>query len=60
MIQGDRDLSEERIAKLKDHLEAESAARAFAEGALQLARQERGGRRPDGDGQAAAKDGPPA
>ena len=60
MIQGDRDLSEERIAKLKDQLEAESAARAFAEGALQLARQERGGRRPDGDGQAAAKDGPPA
>ncbi len=60
MIQGDRDLSEERIAKLKDQLEAESAARAFAEGALQLARQERGGRRPDGDGQASAKDGPPA
>jgi crescentin len=45
----ERDQYEEKIFKLKEQLEAESAARAFADGALQSARQERGARRPDGD-----------
>jgi chromosome segregation ATPase len=49
MLQSERELFEERMAKLKDQLEAESAARAFTEGALQLARQERSGRRGDGE-----------
>ncbi len=54
---GERELYEEKIAKLKEQLEAESAARAFAEGALQSARQERGARRNDGEaGATNAKD----
>jgi hypothetical protein len=54
---------EERLAKLKEQLEAEQSARAFAEGGLQAARQERGSRRHDAEaavpGAAAPKD-PPA
>jgi crescentin len=42
---GERGLFEEKIAKLKEQFEAESAARTFAEGALQSAREERGARR---------------
>jgi chromosome segregation ATPase len=38
---GERELYEDKIAKLKEQLEAETAARAFSEGALQSARQER-------------------
>jgi len=53
MMQSDRDAFEERTTKLRDQLEAESAARAFAEGALHSARQDRNGRRPEGE---AAKD----
>ena len=56
-MQVEREAFEQRAAKLKDQLEAESAARAFAEGALQSARQDRGGRRPDGDGDAGDGDG---
>jgi len=57
----ERESFEERAGRLKDQLEAESAARAFAEGALQSARQDRGGRRPGGEPAAAAKDaGPPS
>jgi chromosome segregation ATPase len=44
-IDAERELFEERLAKLKEQLEAEQAARAFADGALQAARQERGSRR---------------
>ncbi len=58
IMQSERELFEERAAKLKDQLEAEAAARAFAEGALQSARQDRSGRRPEAD--AAATDAPPA
>ena len=43
----ERGLYEEKIAKLKEQLEAESATRAFAEGALQSARQDRGARHLD-------------
>ncbi len=60
MMQAERELSEEKAAKLKDQLEAESAARAFAEGALHSARLERGGRRLDGEPSAASQDGPAA
>jgi chromosome segregation ATPase len=42
---GDRALFEEKIAKLTEQLDAESAARLFAEGALRSARQERNARR---------------
>ena len=42
---GDRALFEEKIAKLTEQLDAESAARLFAEGALRSARQERSARR---------------
>ena len=42
---GDRALFEEKIAKLTDQLDAESATRLFAEGALRSARQERSARR---------------
>jgi chromosome segregation ATPase len=45
---GDRALFEERIAKLTEQLDAESAARLFAEGALRSARQERSARRQEG------------
>jgi crescentin len=57
-MSGERDLFEERLAKLKEQLEAEQAARAFAEGALQAARQERGSRRHDADGGVAAPKDP--
>ena len=40
----ERGLFEEKIAKLQQQFEAESVGRAFAEGALQSARQERGAR----------------
>ena len=46
---GERTLFEEKIDKLTEQLEAESAARLFAEGALQTAREERIARRQDGD-----------
>jgi chromosome segregation ATPase len=45
---GDRALFEEKIAKLTEQLEAESAARLLAEGALQSARQERAALRREG------------
>jgi chromosome segregation ATPase len=45
---GDRALFEEKIAKLTEQLDAESAARLFAEGALRSARQERSTRRQEG------------
>ena len=45
---GDRALFEEKIAKLTEQLDAESAARLFAEGALRSARQERNARRQEG------------
>jgi chromosome segregation ATPase len=41
----ERELTGERLGRLKEELDAEQAARAFAEGALQTARQERGSRR---------------
>ncbi len=49
MLLGEREAFEQKAAKLKGQLEAESAARAFAEGALQSARQDRSGRRPEGE-----------
>jgi crescentin len=56
-----REAFEERLTKLKEQFEAEQAARAFAEGALQAARQERGSRRHDAEGAgAAAPKDPPA
>jgi crescentin len=58
-MSSERGLYEERLAKLKEQLEAEQAARAFAEGALQAARQERGVRRQDADS-ATSKDPHPA
>jgi chromosome segregation ATPase len=45
---GDRALFEEKIAKLKEQLDTESATRLFAEGALRSARQERSARRQEG------------
>lgn len=45
---GDRALFEEKIARLTEQLEAESAARLFAEGAMQSVRQERTARRQEG------------
>ena len=56
----ERELAEEKLAKLKEELEAEQAARAFAEGALQAARQERGSRRRDAEAASGAqpKDSP--
>jgi crescentin len=58
---GEREAYEQRLAKLKEQLEAEEAARAFAEGALHAARQERGSRRQETDGIAAVqpKESPP-
>jgi chromosome segregation ATPase len=49
-----------RLAKLKEELEAEQATRAFAEGALQAARQERGSRRHDLDAPAPKEPPTPA
>ena len=46
---GELALFEEKIARLTEQLEAKSAARLFAEGALQTAREERSVRRQDGD-----------
>jgi len=40
---------EEKVAQLKEQFEAETAARSFAEGALQSARQERNALRQEGD-----------
>ena len=45
---GDRASLEAKIAKLTEQLDAESAARLFAEGALRSARQERSARRQEG------------
>jgi chromosome segregation ATPase len=50
---GDRALFEEKIAKLTEQLDAESATRLFAEGALRSARQERSARRQEGQDVAA-------
>ncbi len=57
-VLGERVAAEERVARLTEQLEAESAGRAFAEGALQTARQERGARR--GEAEAAAATPAPA
>ena len=55
---GDRALFEEKIAKLTEQLDAESAARLFAEGALRSARQERSALRQEGhDGAAEPRSG---
>ena len=51
-MEAERDEFQARLAKLKEQLEAEQAARAFAEGALQAARQDRGSRRHDAEGAA--------
>ena len=60
-MEAEREEVEARLAKLKEQLEAEQAARSFAEGALQAARQERGSRRHDSEGGApAAPKDPPA
>lgn len=56
----ERDLRDERINKLREQLEAESAARAFAEGALQSARQERAGWPRDTEAKSAAREDEPA
>ncbi len=58
-IGAEREAFEERLATLKEQLDAEQSARAFAEGALQAARQERGSRRRDEDAAAGPKE-PPA
>ena len=57
-ILGEREMYEEKIAKLKEQLEAESAALAFSEGALQSARRERGARLQDGDAGSAPDENP--
>ena len=41
----EREVTADKLAKLKEQLEAEQAQRSFAEGALHAARQERGSRR---------------
>src|ERR1700733_4355798 len=51
-MEAEREEVEARLAKLREQLEAEQAARSFAEGALQAARQERGSRRHDAEGAA--------
>ena len=53
-MEAEREEFEARLAKLKEQLEAEQAARSFAEGALQAARQERGSRRHETEGAAGA------
>ena len=55
---GDHVTLEERIARLTEQLEAETAARQFAEGALQSARQERSARRQEGDGVRSSTEAP--
>lgn len=57
---GERGVFEEKIAKLTQQVEAESAARTFAEGALQSAREERGARRQGAEAGSNAKDAPSA
>ena len=60
-LEGERAAFETSLAKLKEELEAERSARAFADGALQAARQERGSRRHEADGAGAgAPKEPPA
>ena len=60
-IEAEREAFEEKLAKLKEQLEAEQAARAFADGALQAARHERGSRRHETEGALpAAPKEPPA
>jgi crescentin len=49
----ERETFEASLTKLREELEGERSARAFAEGALQAARQERGARRHDGEGASA-------
>ena len=51
---------EEKIARLTQQFEAESAARTFAEGALQSAREERGARHQEAEAGSNAKDAPAA
>ena len=53
-METEREELEARLAKLKEQLEAEPAARSFAEGALQAARQERGSRRHETEAAAGA------
>ena len=48
-MDAEREEFEQRLAKLKEQLDAEQSARAFAEGALHAARQERGSRRHDAE-----------
>ncbi len=60
-MEAEREQFEERLAKLKEQLEAEQAARSFAEGALHAARHERGSRRNEAESSGAvpaAKDSP--
>jgi chromosome segregation ATPase len=54
--QGERGAFEEKIAKLTQQFEAESAARAVAQGALQSAREDRGARRQEAEAGSNAKD----
>jgi chromosome segregation ATPase len=49
-MSAERALHEERLGKLKEQLEGEQSARAFAEGALKAAREERGARRSETEG----------
>jgi crescentin len=56
---GERGAFEEKIAKLTQQFEAESAARAVAQGALQSAREDRGARRQEAEAGSNAKDAPP-
>jgi chromosome segregation ATPase len=56
---GERGMLEEKIPKLTQ-FEAESAARAGAEGALQSAREDRGARRQEAEAGSNAKDAPSA
>ena len=54
---GERAVLEERVAKLTKQFEAEAAARSFAEGALQTARQARSARlQGDDDGSSAGQE----
>ena len=53
-METEREELETKLTKLKEQLDAEQAARSFAEGALQAARHERGSRRHDAEGAAPA------
>jgi chromosome segregation ATPase len=57
---GERAVLDERVAKLTKQFEAETAARLFAEGALQIARQARSTRLPRGDAHSSAGQEPSA